>query len=187
MWLYIHFHLDLFCWPQCINVKIPCSHVNTNYISHTTIYYCFSNKLLNLLHCSEYFHSIWFLADLLWQKMNSWNHTITNSNKIIQDYPPPPATHLPSTKLSSVYAISDKQQNKDLIVTHLFCKYHSNYLINIWYCLSLQIRKTWAVMEGSMDCWDTMAPPLTCSLLKVPPACPLARRPGLMQQHPCMS
>lgn len=38
-----------------------------------------------------------------------------------------------------------------------------------------------------MDCWDTMAPPLTCTLLKVPPACPLAKRPGLMQQHPCMS
>lgn len=122
------------CWnrsvdPMCINVTI-CVPKYAQIILHTRLCYVFPNSSWTFHTFKNIFtiYSSWLIK----MTKNEFLKSIRETQIKIKDYPP-----LSLSKLSSV-AITDKQKNKHLIVTHLFRKYQftKNNLINIWYCLS---------------------------------------------------
>lgn len=103
------FSLELLCWPQCINVTI-CVPKYAQIILHIRLCYVFPIS-------SWTFHTVQNIFTIYssWP-INMTKKWILETQKKLTDYPPPIKTVL-------YVVMTDKQKNKHLIVTHLFCKY----------------------------------------------------------------
>lgn len=120
------FSLELLCWPKCINVTI-CVPKYAQIILHTRLCHVFPNSSWTFHTFKNIFtiYSSWLIK----MTKNEFLKSIRETQIKIKDYPPP-FFYQNSTVV--YVAITDKQKNKHLIVTHLFCKYMYQFTQIIW-------------------------------------------------------